>query len=96
MPESFQAPILEWFRGLDAHVTKYGDRMVARFEVDMKRKEREQPSLEIPSLPLFNLFGGGTKAFQAKEQQPEDLPPPLPEAPAPKVPANPLPPPREF
>ncbi len=97
IPETFQAPILEWFRGLDAHVTKYGDRMVARVEVDMLRKEREQPKLEIPSLPLFNLFGGGTKAFQPKEEQPEDLPPSLPEAPAPKEPApGQLPLPRDF
>lgn len=97
IPETFQAPILEWFRGLDAHVTKYGDRMVARVEVDMLRKEREQPKLEIPSLPLFNLFGNGSKAFQPKEEQPEDLPPPLPKAPAPKEPpANQLPPPRDF
>jgi len=96
MPETFQAPVLDWFRGLDAHVTKYGDRMVARFEVDMLRKEREQPKLEIPSLPLFNLFGSGTKAFQPKKEQPEDLPPALPEAPAPKPSGDALPPPRDF
>jgi hypothetical protein len=96
MPETFQAPILDWFRGLDAHVTKYGDRMVARLEVDMLRKEREQPKFEIPSLPLFNLFGNGTKAFQPKKDQPEELPPPLPEAPAPRDSNEPLPRPREF
>jgi hypothetical protein len=95
IPEAFDAPILEWFRGLDAHMTKYGDRVVARVELDMQRKPQDEPEFEIPKLPsLSDLFGGGAKAFQAKEKQPEELPPALPEAPAPKP--EKLPQPRQF
>ena len=48
----------------------------------------ELPKFEIPSIDVFNLFGGGQKALQPKEKpndpkKPavEELPPPLPPVP---------------
>jgi hypothetical protein len=57
-PADYQAPLLEWFRGLDSELTKYGDRLVVHSELDLQRKPTE-PSVQ---LPFFNLFGGGAKA----------------------------------
>lgn len=75
VPEDFEAPLLKWFRGLDAHLTKQGDQMIAHIELDMQRK----PSLPKFELPLFNLFGGGQKALAPKPNaKAEELPPPLP------------------
>ncbi len=56
VPEDYKAPPLEWFRGLDLDLTKYGDRMVMHAEVDMQRS----PEANRLKLPLFNLFGSGT------------------------------------
>lgn len=55
----YQATLLEWFRGLDAGLTKEADRLFVHAELDMQRK----PSEPKPALPLFNfnLFGGGAK-----------------------------------
>ncbi len=76
----FQAPLLKWFRGVDLHMTKYDDRVVAHIELDMART----PGANIPAaepnekpgengeeassiqLPFFNLFSGQS-AFKAKE-----------------------------
>jgi hypothetical protein len=55
-PADYSAPILGWFRGLNADLTKYGDRLVMHAELDMQRAPDEQLRLE---LPLFNLFGTG-------------------------------------
>jgi hypothetical protein len=75
VPEGFDAPLLKWFRGLDAHLNKVDDQIVARFELDMERK----PTAPKIDLPFFNLFGGGQKALKPKKDpKDEELPPPLP------------------
>jgi hypothetical protein len=75
IPDGFEAPLLKWFRGLDLHLTKLGDQIVAHAELDMQRK----PGLPKIELPFFNLFGGGQKALQPKpDPNAEELPPPLP------------------
>lgn len=53
LPEGYSAPLLEWFRGVDASLTKSGDRMILHAQLDMQRKESE---IGI-KLPSFNLFG---------------------------------------
>lgn len=69
--DSYRAPLLEWFRGLEADVTMYQDRVVLRATLDMQRKATE-PKVE---LPLFNnLFGGGKQ----KPDAPEPVVPPPP------------------
>ena len=55
LPEDYEAPVLDWFRGLNLDLTKHGDRLVMRAELDMKRAPEEKPKLD---LPFFNLFGG--------------------------------------
>ena len=60
-PEDYQAPLVEWFRGLDLDLTKYGDRVVMHAELDMQRDAEEKRQ---PSLPLFNLFGAGESGDQ--------------------------------
>lgn len=79
IPEDFEAPLLKWFRGLDAHLTKNGDQLTTRIELDIERRPTE-PKVELPSFfNLGNLFGGGQKALKpADKQKDEELPPPLP------------------
>lgn len=74
VPDDYKAPPLKWFRGLDAHLTKDDGRLVARLELDMQRP----PAAPKVALPLFDLFGGGQKAFKPKNPSPkaEELPPP--------------------
>lgn len=55
VPEEYQAPLLSWFRGATADLSKPTGEMSLHAEIDMLRKERE-PAVK---LPLFNLFGGG-------------------------------------
>ena len=77
-PADYKAPLLEWFRGADAHLNKTGDNLMVHAEIDMQRKPEEKPKFE---LPLFNLFGGGQKALKpdAKSKAAaEELPPPFP------------------
>ena len=74
IPEDYEAPLLSWFRGADAHLTKLDDRLIARVELDIQRKPRE-PTFQLPSLK--SLFGGGQKALKPKDEvKPEELPPP--------------------
>jgi hypothetical protein len=82
-PNDFEAPLLKWFRGIDAHLIKDGDRLTARAELDVQREAPEGGKFE---LPLFNLFGGGQKALKPKKPLPpadELPPPPLPPVAAP-------------
>ncbi len=80
-PEDYVAPLLIWFRGLDASLIKEEDHVQAHLEIDMQRKPSE--GIKLDELPLFNLFGGGKGAFKAKEKKEpaEELPPPLPPVP---------------
>jgi hypothetical protein len=90
VPEDFEAPLLKWFRGLDAHLLKTDDQILVRVELDLQRK----PGAPRIELPLFNLFGGGQKALKAKKDpQAETLPPPLPPV---KEPPKAEPPAREL
>ncbi len=41
VPEAYIAPPLVWFRGLEAQVMRYPERVVLRAHVDMQRKDRE-------------------------------------------------------
>lgn len=100
-PEGFEAPLLKWFRGLDAQLTRDGDQVMAHAELDMQRK----PGLPKLDLPFFGgLFGGGQKALQPipaanqvepKANQPNskakanELPPPLPTLLQPPLPKSP-------
>jgi hypothetical protein len=78
VPEDFEAPLLKWFRGADAHLTKFGDQISTRIELDMQRKP-SAPKVELPFFNLNNLFGGGQKALKPKDKpKDEELPPPLP------------------
>lgn len=80
-PTDYQAPLLAWFRGLDASLIKTNDHVLAHVEIDMQRKAAE--GIKLDELPLFNLFGGGNGAFKSKEKKEgaEELPPPLPPVP---------------
>ena len=82
IPADYQAPLLAWFRGVDAHLNKTGDKMAAHVELDMQRKPTEGLKFE---LPLFkDLFGGGQKALKPNDKSKadaEELPPPLPPVP---------------
>ena len=80
-PADYQAPLLTWFRGLDASLIKTDDHVLAHLEIDMQRKPSE--GIKLDDLPLLNLFGGGNGAFKAKEKKEgaEELPPPLPPVP---------------
>ncbi|HEY2413849.1 MAG TPA: hypothetical protein VGI40_16480 [Pirellulaceae bacterium] len=81
IPDNFEAPLLKWFRGLDAHLTKDGDQLFTRIELDIERHPPPtEPKVELPSFfNLGNLFGGGQKALKAADKQKdEELPPPLP------------------
>lgn len=69
LPPDYLAPLLVWFRGLDAGLVKTPDQLVAHVEFDMQRKKGEEPKLELPQVPLFNLFGG-----PKKPEEKEDLP----------------------
>ncbi|MHB8970577.1 MAG: hypothetical protein ACYC3X_08030 [Pirellulaceae bacterium] len=53
VPADYIAPPLVWFRGLEAQVMRYPERVVLRAHVDMQRKEREP----VLGLPLFDLLG---------------------------------------
>jgi hypothetical protein len=74
-PADYSAPLLEWFRGLDADLTIYEDRALVRAALDLKRKPHERPRFQ---LPRFNLFGGGKEKPQPA---PEEIPAPVVEAP---------------
>lgn len=80
-PADYQAPLLEWFRGLDASLIKRDEDVLAQLEIDMQRKATE--GIKLDELPLFNLFGGASEAFKTKEKKEgaEELPPPLPPVP---------------
>jgi hypothetical protein len=86
VPDDFEAPLIKWFRGVDAHLIKDGERIVARAELDVQRDAAAAgPKFE---LPLFDLFGGGQRALKPKPPKPgaEELPPPLPPVERPPAP----------
>ncbi len=46
-PADYSAPILTWFRGLDARLLRHQDRLVLRAQLDLQRPER-QPRWKLP------------------------------------------------
>ncbi|HTN75177.1 MAG TPA: hypothetical protein VL096_08020 [Pirellulaceae bacterium] len=79
-PADYQAPLLTWFRGLDADFTKLDGRVMLRGQLDMQRKNPET-QLELPAFNLPNIFGDFGKTSPKKK--PEKVPAPE-EVPAPK------------
>jgi hypothetical protein len=77
IPADYISPLLKWFRGLEAGLTKHPDQLLLNVQLDMQRYQKEKASLD---LPLFNLFGG-----EKAEKKP--LPPAKP-----LFPQNPAPP----
>lgn len=84
--KTYQAPILAWLIAADAAVVMEENKLIARAEVDMRRR-KEEAQLE---LPLFNIFGigPGTKekptppaGIRAKTPPPAPQPPALPQPP---------------
>lgn len=67
LPADYVSPLLVWFRGLDAGLTKSPDQLVAHIELEMQRAKGEEPKFELPQFNLGNLFGGGTKPKEALE-----------------------------
>jgi hypothetical protein len=91
IPEDFEPPLLKWFRGLDAHLTREDEQITTRIELDIQRQPASS-KFDIPLLDFQKLFGGGQKAMKPKEPaKPEELPPPLPPV---KKPPGPPPSPR--
>lgn len=84
LPADYRAPILGWFRGLDAGLSKLGDRMIVHAEIDMQRKQAESVGL---TLPKFSLFGNKNKEREnsKSDPKPENLPIP-PAKPQPSIP----------
>jgi hypothetical protein len=56
VPEDYQAPILSWFRGLEAWAKKEQDQLIVRATVQLQREPNDK-SLPEPS-SFFKLFGG--------------------------------------
>ena len=53
VPDDYRAPLLVWFRGLDAELSQLEDKIVLHVETDMKLP----PAQRKGDLPVFNLFG---------------------------------------
>lgn len=80
--QPYQAPLLTWFRGVDAHLIRDEFGISTHLELDMVRQPvPEDQKVKIPS--FFDLFsGGGQKAMKPKKKEnTEELPPPLPPVP---------------
>ena len=72
IPEDYDSPILQWFRGLEAALTKDHGRMTVHAQFDMQRDEPEV-GIQLPSFD-FNLFGKKKKPAAEDKKKPEELP----------------------
>jgi hypothetical protein len=72
LPNDYTAPLLVWFRGLDAGLVKTENQLVAHIEFDMQRRKSDPPAFELPQVPLFNLFGQP----KAEPEKPKETPRP--------------------
>ncbi|MCH5372846.1 MAG: hypothetical protein JJ992_02630 [Planctomycetes bacterium] len=70
-PPDYEAPLLEWFRGLDGDLIMDEDHVVVNATLDIQRKPSERPTFQ---LPRFNLFGGAKKKT-TPEPELEEVPP---------------------
>ena len=71
-PEAYRAPLLVWFRGLDADMTMYNDRVVLHASLDMQRKATE-PKKSTAVL----------QEFVRRRQEPDPKKPAVPPPPPP-------------
>ncbi|MHB8957858.1 MAG: hypothetical protein ACYC4U_33330 [Pirellulaceae bacterium] len=62
-PADYSAPLLEWFRGLEAELTRSSERIVLRAHLDLRRKERDAAW----DLPRFD-FGEKSTAEPAEDR----------------------------
>ena len=68
-PTAYRAPLLDWFRGLDARLLKESDRLIVHAELEIQRKPNE-PKVE---LPLFDFLGRRKpEAAQPGAERPPD------------------------
>jgi hypothetical protein len=98
--EAYEAPVLWWFRGLNADLTRHSAGLLVRAELDMQRHVEESPR----SIPFFDFFRSERPSSAPDRDDPPEeqrrrfelLPPP---GPAPEKPADdtlPMPRRREF
>ncbi|MFO0870059.1 MAG: hypothetical protein U0935_14100 [Pirellulales bacterium] len=66
LPVDFRAPVLRWFRGLDARLVKLPDQLAVSGEIRMERTP-PPPAAKAEAKPLFNfnIFGGGKPGAEA-------------------------------
>jgi hypothetical protein len=84
VPDGYQAKPLEWFRGLDADLTKTDGRMMLRAQLDMQRKKPEE-NKQLPLFNIPNIFGDFGKTSKPKEEKSKVPVPKAEELPAPKA-----------
>ena len=54
VPTDYVAPLMRWFRGVDADLTLHPDRLAAQIQLDMQRSEKpNSPKIELPQLDYF-------------------------------------------
>ena len=80
---AFQAPIMQWFRGMEADLVMLNDRVIACVQIDMKRNRQQAATPDQGEFPLFNLFRDNPfrspDKIESQEEDPfEELPPPPP------------------
>ena len=88
----YQAPVLDWFRGLSADLTMEANKLFLHAELDMQRKPRQSPI----QLPLFDLLKNKLRSQPAVGPEPSTgsaQPEPEPQPPVPEALPEPLPPP---
>jgi hypothetical protein len=95
-PQDFKAPILQWFRGLEASLIKSDDRLLIHGYLDIER----QPGFDAGGikLPSFDLLGWGKKDPKPGEdpKPPTKLFPDSSSAPGKQAPPGKRPPRRPF
>jgi hypothetical protein len=79
VPADYKAPVLDWFRGVNADLTTEGDKLIVHAELDMQRKPNE-PKIK---LPLFNLNWFGAPPARKAEEPSRPSPEPAAPKPAP-------------
>ncbi|MEZ6100007.1 MAG: hypothetical protein R3E01_13655 [Pirellulaceae bacterium] len=57
-PQDFRAPVMDWFRGVDADVVLDNQQLQVSLHLDMQRK----PTAPAVNLPIFNLFPSQKRA----------------------------------
>jgi hypothetical protein len=76
LPAEYQSPLLVWFRGLNAGLTKLPDQLKLHVELDMQRTPRTEVKMEIPLLNWFSAPKAEEKPKPEKAPA-EELPGPI-------------------